>query len=384
MEAAHPVALPEPVTGSRMRLLHLIVALGHSNAQYNEHCLPLRNERNISICSFSSAAVDVPPELMVFEGDGTVRGFAAALRRALDEGPYDIVHAHAPGTAAMLLLANAMRRWPMSNGVLTIHNSRRSFSLRNQLILAPLFVAFPTVVFCSHAACASFPRGMRALANTVEVVQNGVDTVRIDRALEGARGDGATFRVASVGRLIPRKDPATLVDAFKLSSDSPDDELLFVGDGRERAHVIERAERSGLGPRVTVTGLVERDEVYRRLATSSLFVSTSRGEGLPVSVLEAMTCGRPVLISDIPSHREIAAAGDCVPLVAPGDVDGFATEIQRFKAMSRDERAATGRRCRELVKDRFSLEAMHRSYERVYRGALRRATAGLRRKEGMR
>ena len=151
------------------------------------------------------------------------------------------MHAHAPGTAAALVLTSVLSRRSLWNGVLTVHNSRGSFPLRNQVLLVPLFAAFPTVVFCSRAAFESFPAPMRSLARTVEVVPNGVDTARVTRALNGndmRPTDG--FGVVAVGRLIPRKDPLTLVAAFRAMCD-PADTLRFVGDGRsERPCSIER------------------------------------------------------------------------------------------------------------------------------------------------
>lgn len=377
-------AAPSQPSTRQLKILHLIVTLGHANAQFNEHCLPVRHERDITICSFHPRAVDVPPEIGLFEGDSTVRGFVRALRRALASGPYDIVHAHAPGTAAALVLTSVLSRRSLWNGVLTVHNSRQSFPLRNQALLVPLFAAFPTVVFCSQAAYASFPTPMRSLARTIEVVPNGVDTARVTRAVGGndvRPTEG--FRVVAVGRLIPRKDPLTLVAAFRAMCD-PADSLRFVGDGVQRADVLDRAARDGLDDRVVVTGAVEREEVYRQIAGSNVFVTPSHGEGLPVAVLEAMVCGVPVVLSDIPSHREIAASVDFVPLVRPGDVGGFAAAIARVKAMSADERSAIGGGCRALVERRFSLETMQRSYERVYRAvaARRRGRRRVRPTEG--
>jgi glycosyltransferase involved in cell wall biosynthesis len=364
---------PLSTGGDRLRVLHVIVTLGPANAQFNEHCLPMRHVRDLTICSLHERSVEVPPEISVFEGDGTVRGFGRALRDALDAGPYDIVHAHAPGTAAMVTSGSLRARRGMTNLVLTVHNSRESFSLRNQALLATMFAAFPTVVFCSRAAAASFPRPMRALARTVEVVPNGVDTDRVARAISAAPiGAPDGFTVAAVGRLIPRKDPVTVLEAFRAACE-PTARMLFVGDGVQRTAVLDGAARAGIADRVQVTGLVERDDVYRRLAGASVFVSAAHGEGLPVAVLEAMACGLPVVLSDIPPHREIAAGDATVPLVRPGDVGGFAAAIRALQASSPDERAALGARNRALVTQRFGLAAMHRSYERVYRAVLARS-----------
>lgn len=358
----------EPIddeTQGKLSILHLIVSLGESNAQYNEHCLPLRDQRDIAICSYTPAAVSVPPTIRLFEGDGTIRGFARAMDRAFSDRTYDVVHAHAPGSAAMLVFENLLRRRPMSNAVLTVHNSRESFSLRSQLLLPILFAAFPTVVFCSNAAMVSFSTGMRKLAGDVVVVPNGVDTDRIDRVLAGADPvpRGADFHVVCVGRLIPRKDPHAVLQALALVADGSD-RLTFIGDGRMRGEVLDAARRSGL--RVDVTGTVAREDVYRTLSNADLFVSASRHEGLPIAVLEAMACGIPVVMSDIGPHREIKARSEFPRMVPPGDVAGLAREIRRSRAMGPGERRILGAGCREIVDRRFDLASMHRRYGRVY------------------
>ena len=374
MQPAERLSPAEHTVGSSrpLRILHLIVTVGHSNAQYNEHCLPMRFERDITICAFNPATLDVPAELTVFEGDGTARGFSRALGRALDAREYDIVQAHAPGTAALLLLHGMLHRRAMSDAVLTVHNTRTSFPLKNQGLLMPLFASFPTVVFCSRSAFESFPRRVRDLrGGMVAIVPNGVDMARVTAAIEGIDRPDPVFRVVAVGRLIARKDPITLLRAFRLAC-SEDDELRYVGDGAQHSRLLREAARSGLGSRVEVTGSVERDDVYRHISHSSVYVSTSHGEGLPVAVLEAMACGRPVVLSDIAPHREIAGAADAVRLVAPGDALGFAREIRRLREMSPDARAEIGQRCRALVEERFDLETMHRSYERVYERVISR------------
>jgi glycosyltransferase involved in cell wall biosynthesis len=117
--------------------------------------------------------------------------------------------------------------------VCTVHNSFGSFSLPNRMLLLPMFAAFRRVVLCSRAALDSFPAPWRALGgNRVAVIPNGVDTGRVDRELSTIppRRLDTPFRVVSVGRLIPRKDPLTLLRAF-LVSRLPGDELVFIGGG---------------------------------------------------------------------------------------------------------------------------------------------------------
>jgi glycosyltransferase involved in cell wall biosynthesis len=143
--------------------------------------------------------------------------------------------------------------------------------------------------------------------------------------------------------------------------------LQIIGTGSLESAVTEMVEARGLEGRVDATGLVPRDEVFRAYAQSDLFVSVSHGEGLPVAVMEAMAAGLPVVLSDIPPHREVTHGLDKVPLVRPGDVAGFAREIERFHRMPREQRREIGRQCRALVLERFTLQRMHAGYDRVYR-----------------
>jgi glycosyltransferase involved in cell wall biosynthesis len=177
--------------------------------------------------------------------------------------------------------------------------------------------------------------------------------------------------VVSVGRLIQVKNPHSALRAFQQSDDQTS-RLEFIGEGYLRDALVTESKAHGLGGRVVITGLIPRERVYEHLMKADVFVSTSRVEGLPVAVIEAMACRRPVLLSDIPAHREIAAGANFIPLIGSDDVDGFAREIKRFRQMPALERARIGDKCRKIVEQRFSLTTMHAGYEAVYAQVLGR------------
>lgn len=353
-----------------LSILHVVAAVGPTNGQYNEHCLPLAHERRIAICSVTPATVTPPSEIALYEGNGTIRGFARALRRAFAAADYDVVHAHAAVAGAGLLAANILARRSMANTVYTVQNSYRNYKLRNRLLLYPMFAAFARIVFCSTAVEESMPRALRRLSRGKSaVVANAVDARRARRIASEVVRDRAGFTAVSVGRLIRIKNGRTLLEAFDRSRES-DSRLVFVGDGALRGALRSEADRRALDGQVVFTGLVARDDVYRHVAAGDVVVSASRGEGLPVAVLEAMACGRPVILSDIPPHREIADGASFIGLVAPDDAAGFADELRRFMAMTEEERDELGERCRRLAEERFGLEAMHRSYVPIYTALL--------------
>lgn len=356
----------------RLRVLHLILMLGETNGQYNEHCLPLIDVRDLSICTFFEPQLTPPDQIALFAGDGTIRGFFRAFRRALDTKEYDVVHCHAPqsGALAALALLSSLRlgRYRPSM-VYTVQDSFYDYKLRDQALMVIALVAFKRIAFCSRAAYDSVPRPWKWLVRgRWRVVQNAADFDRIDHALasEAITRDESVFTVVSVGRLERVKDPATLVGAFDKGADGRS-RLVLVGAGSLEPSVRARVAELDLEDRVEFTGLVPRDEVFVRCAAADVFVSTSHGEGLPVAVIEAMATQCPVILSDIPPHRELADGADFIPLIAVGDTDGFAREIRRFRHMSRTELRDLGLRSRDHVTARYTLQIMHAGIEALYR-----------------
>lgn len=368
-----------PTGGDRLSVLHVLLTMGETSAGYNEHCLPMADERDITVCTYFAPQVVAPDSITLFAGDDTLPGFARALRAALRARDYDIVHAHSVHVALLFLLAAApLRPDLLSASTCTLHSSYPNYKLRNKLLLLPSFAFYRRVVCCSAASFESFPRALRRIAGSrLRVVDNGLDLARVDAAVvrhtpaPGAR----PFTVAAVGRLIDVKDPLTALAAF-VEEDDGSGRLVFVGEGPLRGELTARTQDAG--SRVELTGLLPREQVYGRLLDADVFLSTSRIEGLPVAVIEAMACRRPVVLSDIPAHREIVAGADFVPLVPVGDVGGFARELRRLRRLAPAERSAIGERCRALVEARFDLHTMRAGYERVYREVLgegSRATA---------
>jgi glycosyltransferase involved in cell wall biosynthesis/capsular polysaccharide biosynthesis protein len=363
--------MTDPANG--LSVLHVIVRAGPTNSQYNEHCLPVLATRTVSVCSLLPADVQPPDEMALFEGDGTYRGCFRALRRALAVGDYDVVHVHAPASGIVALLTYLRLRRPRHDLVFTVHNSWQNFRRRNRLFLRLVLMFFPLVVVCGQAAHDSMPaRLRRRRRHVLQVIPNGVDLDRIDHALEDVdREPSGGLRVVSVNRLIPIKDPATTVEAF-MKIRHGDDDLVLLGDGPLRDEIAQRVNDEGLALRVHLDGVVPRDDVYRTLGRSDVFVSTSGGEGLPVALLEAMACRVPVVVSDIAPHREVARAAHGLPLIPVGDVDGFARALDRVRAQSAAERERTTRRLRRCVEEQFSVRSMNQSYGALYRARVPR------------
>lgn len=365
----------------RLRVLHLVLSISDTNAAYNELCLPMADEKSITICTYFKCDFTPSAKINFLEGDSTLRGFVRVIRKILADDSYDVVHAHSAHVAFFFLFATLLGSGKGSPPVvLTLHSSFPNYKIRHKALLLPAFIAAQRLVCCSRASYESVPKPYRWLADgRLSTVTNGVDIDRVDEVLN-CRSEyelNSCFTIVAVGRLIEVKNPFRLLAAFQQCG-VLDSRLVIIGDGHLRNALTKDTQTFSERQRIEFHGLLPREKVYQHLAMSDLFISTSHVEGMPIAVLEAMACRCPLVLSDIPAHREIAQGVDFIPLVAPNDVKGFAEQIDRFRRMAVNERAEIGQRCRELVEKRFSLSTMLQGYNATYAEVLHKPNASVR------
>ncbi len=208
----------------------------------------------------------------------------------------------------------------------------------------------------------------------VGVIYNGVDLSAVreggDRQAArremGARGE--EFLILQVARLDYLKDHATALRALaavvpRLS----DARLVLVGEGPEEGAIRETVARLGLGAHVRLLGL--RKDVPRLLPGADLFLLTRVSEGIPLTVIEAMAAGLPVVSTRVGGVPEVVEEGRTGLLAPSGDDAGLAEAVCRLAGdlPLRQELGATGRARAEAF---FSERLMHTLYDQLYREML--------------
>jgi glycosyltransferase involved in cell wall biosynthesis len=139
-------------------------------------------------------------------------------------------------------------------------------------------------------------------------------------------GDGSSVFVAA-GRLRPQKDFPTLLRAFEQVRAKRPARLLVLGEGPERERLEALVRELRITEDVSLHGSTTNPYAY--MARACAFVLSSRWEGLPTVLIEAMSCGVPVIATDCPSGpREILANGRYGKLVSVGDADGLALAME--------------------------------------------------------
>lgn len=132
--------------------------------------------------------------------------------------------------------------------------------------------------------------------------------------------------VLGVGELSYRKDFATLIRAFAEVRAHRRCRLLILGRGRRRETLLRLAAELGVGSDVDLPGFAANP--YAFMANADVFVLSSRWEGMPVALIEALACGAPVVATDCPSGpREVLLGGNAGVLVPVGDAAAMAKAI---------------------------------------------------------
>lgn len=166
--------------------------------------------------------------------------------------------------------------------------------------------------------------------------------------------------VLCVARLDPQKGLSTLLEA---AVRVPEAIFLLAGEGPQR-HELE-AQAANLGLRARVHFLGFREDVPALLALADLFVLPSLYEGMPISLLEAMSAGKAVIATAIPGVDEVVKHGENGMLVPPGDPERLAVAIRNLLG-NPDLRRRLGQAAQNLVLKAFSQNTMVQRVCEVY------------------
>jgi glycosyltransferase involved in cell wall biosynthesis len=199
------------------------------------------------------------------------------------------------------------------------------------LLRSRYYVKADVIIANSHGAAESLQKHNRLPSEKIRVVYNPVVSPELLHLAEQPLAhpwfaDATHPVVLGAGRLTRQKDFSTLLRAFALVRRERPMRLVIVGDGEERARLCALAHQLGIDEDVLLAGFDANP--YRYMRRASVFVLSSRWEGLPNVLIEAMACGAPVVSTDCPSGpREILEDGKWGRLVPVGDSVALAHAI---------------------------------------------------------
>lgn len=197
----------------------------------------------------------------------------------------------------------------------------------------------------------------------MEVVHNGIHD---DPSFRRAIPDRNPVKLIMVARMDHQKDHLVLIETLRNMKDL-EWNLDLVGDGPQRPTIEDRISEVGLSQRVRVLGL--RTDVHDLLAQAQVFVLTSHWEGFPLTTLEAMRAGLPVVVSDVGGAAEAIVHGRTGLTVVRNDI-GSLSEALRKLITNSELRSTMGFEGRRHFEKHFTFKRMFRKTVKVYKDVL--------------
>ena len=327
-----------------------------------------RLPRKVEVCRYRRFGPRRVPFLSSLQGRRALRALLAQVRP-------DILHAHYVSRYGWQGRLSGFRPFVVTAwGSDLLVTPRQSLRAR---LWARATLHGADLVTVPSEALAAVARGFGARPDRLRRIAFGVDTSRFVPAV---RHDDALRPLALAGRrivfspraikLIYRQE--TVVAAL---AHLPDDVVAVLpgrnADAGLRNELQRLTDRLGLGERVVVVDEISDELMLALYQAADVVVSVPESDGLPVSVLEAMACGTPVLISDLPGPREALGPDADRALVRVPSPPPLACAIQEVLDMPAAEREALVGRLRARAVDLFDFERNLDAMDKLYTSLVR-------------
>ncbi len=276
----------------------------------------------------------------------------------------DVVHTHLH--TLPYALSSLLRRYPRA-AVHTLHTVDRCAALPRLFVHAVLSQGVTPVAVCRSVAESARPwfadRPVVTILNGIPLDAYVPSPVHRSSRLSRNRSSPAPVVFACVAGMRPEKNHALLIDAFLTAFSGGDRAgLLLVGDGPLRGGLMDQV---GDGRSHPIAFLGPRADVPDILNAADVFVLASEREGAPLSVMEAMAMGKPVIATAVGGVPELVMHRATGLLIAPGSRSDL---VRAMRSLANDPRArkAMGRRARVHALANFSARRMASSYAALY------------------
>ena len=301
-----------------------------------------------------------------------IRAFLS-LYKLFKEEDFTIIHTHSSKAGLLARLAAVLNKTPIV--IHTIHGFafndfmnglKKSFFIYLEKLLAKWTDVLITVSNLNKKKIIDLNI---AHENKIKNIYSGIDlslftNKRNDEFRKELNLENDHLLLGSVGRLSDQKDPITMIEAFGIiSKPFPNAHLALVGDGELKGKILEKIDKLKLNGKVHLTG--NKNKPWSVYHSMDLFIMSSIYEGLGRSITEALSCGVPVVCTDVEGVPEIVRDNITGILVPPKDSNKLADGIIRTlnDMETAKKMAEEGRR---FVNDNFDVNKMVNDIDSLY------------------
>jgi len=189
------------------------------------------------------------------------------------------------------------------------------------------------------------------------LINNGINTSQFENK---SQTDKIIFGLA--GRMVEVKDHKNLISAFaKIASEFPESELHFAGDGPLKVKLEEQTKEAGISEKVKFLGLLSEEKMVQFYNSISVYSHATHAENMSTAILQAMSCGLPIITSDIENNKLIVEDGENGWLYSTGNHQDL---YEKMKAAieKKSEFKKIGATNRNKVKELYSVDKMSLKY----------------------
>jgi glycosyltransferase involved in cell wall biosynthesis len=353
-----------------MKLLRLANTLNQTSAPFNQFTLGFKQSIDQTYCSLNKNDIQAEEGLTIMHANGSVLGLIKLTRNLLIKNNYDIVHIHSGITGIIFLIALFPLRFSLlKKTVFTLHNSWSVLKLRNQILNIIVMFFVKKVCTCGQASKDSIPFFLNLLfKKKIAAAVNGFDNNRIDRIKQKRNlrrhfSADHNIKILCVGALNNTKNQIALIEALK--EIKIDAEVIFLGDGPNKELLINTSKSIYPDCKTVFKGRVSRDLTIEHMLEADLSISLSKGEGLPIAILESMYAGCFLILSDIPPHKEIQPPSNrCIYIDISKKIEvaqSLASVIDNISKIRNEKDASS-----IYSVQKFGLHNMLNEYKKVY------------------
>lgn len=308
--------------------------------------------------------------------DAIVHVFTSTIHALF--GGYDVIHYHGVGPALLAWIPRVFA--PKTKVVITFHSVDRFHKKWNWFARFMLYLGERAACIFAHQTI-SVSKSIQEYTEKkygyqTKYIPNGIEIPDKVTSEESITSFGLTRDryIVMISRLVPHKGAHLLIEAFKHlkernkgNQDIQSLKLAIVGGTAYTDEYVRELHIAASTINDVIFTDFQSGEVLAELYQHArVMVHPSLNEGLPITVLQGMSYGLPVLLSSINEHREIV--GDSPMLFRENDVESLVASLESFMKLTKEERVKIGKQNKALVQEKYDWEHIVEKTEAVYRG----------------
>ena len=283
---------------------------------------------------------------------------------------FDILHLHSPlipnirTTLPIVLTEHGTVKSDIDNSeLIDIHSMVIKLFSREFISLDVKAIRNSDTVIAVSNSCAKDLRDIYKINSRIVTVNNGTDT---NFFIPKERNDMEEPYILYTGRLDSRKGLVDLIESAKyVCQEHSEIKFILTGKGPNKKYLEQRINELGLKKNFYFAGFVARPKLLQYYQNATVYVLPSYYEGLPTTLLEAMSCGIPTIATDVKGSSEVIADGETGLLVPPRDPKRLAKAILKL-LNDKSLRLRIGLNARKYVVDNYDWEIITGKIEKIY------------------